>query len=204
MRGKFDIACSLKQPDALSLATRIQGYAIGEQNFSWDIDFKTELRQVESLGLSSYGDFSEALALWDASTGKLEIGFFPQATSVPEKRQLKRAGSIRALANKKPDMVVTIPLPLDSQKVSFDLIRRGYTISFTRREGGQITFPGEKSSLDIKFSPGKRPKRVDGRFIEGRRIIGRFQGNHVEQFPEGKLMLRWAAPFNAVVLIVGK
>lgn len=200
VRGTFKLECDFEDLSSLRLEARTQSLLKDEKELSWDFALITELNKVKNLGSNVFSEFAEAVALWQPENGKLQIGFFPKQISLKDKVRIRNGKSILSLSDHKPEMYAEMMLKPRSRKVSFDLIQKGYQVTFLSRKGGQFTFPG-KSKLSVEFPEGERPMRMDGTLNEGRRIIGRLQGSHTERFSKGKYQFRWAVPFNAVVLV---
>ena len=188
------------------------------ESLSWSFVLNAPLTAYRTLGTFDYESYQSAIALYSKGPGRLSIGLYPRKMSEQDAAAIKQQASLTAVAHNQPDMIGEMLLqkrtpvprpetrpgrpPRDENIVNLDMVRDGYSLRLYRNEGGQMIFPGEKSEIALNYEPGATPRTLYGALDEGAQIAGRFEGQWVGESNEGVFTLRWAVPFNALVIVV--
>ena len=180
----------------------------------WLIRFNLVMLPFRTMGSSTYESYEDALALYNPRTAQLSIALFPAKLPAGSAASIKAAKSLTALPENQPDLIAHMTLsktpesraqsPSGTQVAALlsDQMRSGYQLRLFRQKNGGIEFPGDRSTIEIDYPPGEVPKRLYGSLDDGSRIIGRFEGEWRQNFPEGLYRLDWAVPFSAPVIVI--
>lgn len=195
-------ACTAMTPgNEIALVLSGEQVFIGE-SFSWDLKINQVLDQIRPLGESTLKTSGGVVALWHTQSKDLEIGVFGREVSVSEALKISEQQTISAVESNLPELHAIIPLEIHGQKLSRDLVKNGYQLTVYRRKGGAFKFPGDKNSYSISFKPGTLPSQLTGVLKDGRRVVGRLEGQWIQEYPEGLYRIGWSVAFNAQVIEV--
>lgn len=192
-----------------------------KQHVSWFVKFTRTIHAMRTLGSYSYVYAEHALALWDKRKSQLQIALYPVRLSKKEIAEIRKAKSLKKIANKQPDMLASMDISrvgsiskngsaqiarvvtgMQQKMLKRNFVRNGYTLNIFRNPQGAIKFSGPKSKLRFDYEAGTAPPTLYGSLEPGSRIVGRFEGDWRHLSENGAFKLDWAVSFKATVLVI--
>ena len=172
----------------------------GGQKISWNLRFEDKLAVMHVLPRVTLDDYADALALWHAKSGLLEIGFFSAALSPAQTAEIGRKGSLSAAAASQPMIVAALPMAGGMLRANADSVSHGYSITVHTADA-RLRLPTTQGDFVLQFPTGTFPEGLSATLLAGHRVQGRFEGQRIITLPEGNRELGWLLTFNAPLVV---